>query len=346
MPLHDFVAVYGTSLGDLPSESELTAQVKDMGVRLAKLRQAPLLDRYNGPVLFEDQAAAALFEQAFAPKLVGLRDPISDNPQFERSFSQQSFVDRLGARVLPDFMNITDDPTLTAFGGKPLPVSYKVDDDGVRAHSTKLVEHGVLNTMMTSRAPVEGVLHSTGNRRGAGAVPSNIIITADNGVSSDELRRQFLALLARRNKEYGIVVRRIGNSGLRADPSLSAVLTAGPGPDSERIGGVIAAFKVFPDGHEELVRNLHLTDVNPSSFKDIVAAGKNASMFSEPFAAMRSATFASGFNPAESGPAIVTIAVPSLLFDDVTLRKPPGEIPKPPIANHPFFEKQGEAKGK
>jgi hypothetical protein len=31
-------------------------------------------------------------------------------------------------------------------------------------------------------------------------------------------------------------------------------------------------------------------------------------------------------------------AVPSLLFEDLTLRKARGETPNPPVAKHPFFD--------
>ena len=36
---------------------------------------------------------------------------------------------------------------------------------------------------------------------------------------------------------------------------------------------------------------------------------------------------------------VVSFAVPALLFEDVTLKKPSGEIPKPQVAKHPFFDK-------
>jgi hypothetical protein len=32
------------------------------------------------------------------------------------------------------------------------------------------------------------------------------------------------------------------------------------------------------------------------------------------------------------------VVTPALLFEDLTLKKPTGEIPNPPVANHPFFE--------
>jgi hypothetical protein len=36
---------------------------------------------------------------------------------------------------------------------------------------------------------------------------------------------------------------------------------------------------------------------------------------------------------------VVSFAVPSLLFEEMTLRKPAGEISKPQVAKHPFFDR-------
>jgi hypothetical protein len=44
--------------------------------------------------------------------------------------------------------------------------------------------------------------------------------------------------------------------------------------------------------------------------------------------------FASG----DEGYAPVTLAVPSLLFEEVTLHKVRGETPKLPVAPHPYFD--------
>jgi len=69
MPLRDVLVFFGRDLEDLPPTEELSASIEALGERLVRLRNAPLVDLYNGPVLFEGQAAAELFAQAFAPKL-------------------------------------------------------------------------------------------------------------------------------------------------------------------------------------------------------------------------------------------------------------------------------------
>jgi len=345
MPLQDFVSLYGRSMKDLPAKEQLAARLEELGHRLETLRTASMLDRYNGPVLFEGQAAAELFSQVFAPRLLGTRRPVADNPQIEMVLGnmENPFLDKLGARVLPEFLSVVDNPTLAQYNEMPLAVHYRVDDEGVRARETPLVEHGILETLLSTRSPVPGVEHSTGNRRGPGILPSNLVVRAENGLSDQALREQFLKLVKQRGKEYGIVVRRLGNPALKASPqdTLSMFIQRGRGEESAE--DPVVAYKVFLDGREELVRNVDMTGISVAAFKEIVAASNTQTVYSAPFAARTLGMFPtfSFFEIAqgEGGAPVISLVVPSLLFDDLTLRKPAGEIPKPPVSPHPFFAK-------
>jgi hypothetical protein len=119
-------------------------------------------------------------------------------------------------------------------------------------------------------------------------------------------------------------VRRLG------DPLVGGAREAqGPsGGEGVRVEPAILAYKVFADGREEPLRNVEIGGMNITLFKDILAAGQEPSVLSIPFR-----TAASPAAP------VVSFAVPSLLFEDVTLKKPSGEIPKPQVAKHPYFDK-------
>ena len=80
--LEDFVVARGRQWKDLPGQAELEAKMRAMAERLGRLREAGFVERYNGPVLFEGQAAAALVSQVLAPRLLALRTPIADEPMF------------------------------------------------------------------------------------------------------------------------------------------------------------------------------------------------------------------------------------------------------------------------
>jgi hypothetical protein len=343
MPLSDAVAFFADSLDKLPDEAEMAAGIKAMGERLAALRQAPLPETYNGPVLFEGQAAAELLAQAFVPKLLASRDAISDNPQIERYLgleTNSSFVDKIGARVLPRFMQVVDDPTLQEHAGQPLGGGYAVDDDGVPASKTVVVQRGYLKTLLTTRTPVRGISNSSGNRRGDGAGPSNLVFSGTGGLSDEELRQELIAMIGARELEYGIIVRRIANPVLSSlDNRMASMVRfmGGGGGDDDSVQPIIAAYKLFPDGREELIRNLLISGPDAGTFKEIIAISEKQTVTSIPFETGSPAMAALTMSSSVAGPPLVSLVTPSLLFEDMTLKKPSGEIPKPPVASHPAF---------
>ena len=337
MPLEDFLAFYGRSSADLPAAEELRRQVKELGAGLARRRQAPVLDTYNGPVLFEGQAAAELFAQAFAPKLLAMRVPIFEDARFGgMDEAENAFLDRLGGRVLPEFLSVTDDPTAQQSGGAPLMGSYPVDDDGVRARPTALIENGVLKTLLSTRTPMKGITRSSGNRRGSGPMPSNLIVSAPSGVPREEMKAALLKLVQERGAPFGVVVRRLGNPSAAMRPFGESAASR-PGDRRGRVENAIAAFKVLPDGSEEPLRLAEITGVSADSFKEIVAASKEPAVYTALFSPS-SGPSAFAFGPPRA-PEPVTYVMPSLLFKEMSLKKPGGEIPRPVLVGHPHFTK-------
>jgi hypothetical protein len=330
--LGDHVAVYARSWAELPAKSELLARLRELGQRLTTLGAAPLLEQYNGPVLFEDQAAVEIFAQVFARQLAATKPGMIEDTRFSSALgrAENPFLDKIGARVLPDFLSVTDDATLTKLGNTPLYGDARVDDDGVPTQPVKLIENGRLKTLLVTRAPVRGVLQSTGSRHGSGPNLSNLIVTASEGRDAAALKAELLKNVQQRNKEFGVIVRRLGDPLLRAERT--PIMLSPRSSQGTPVEPAVLAYKVYPDGREELLRNVEIADLNAQGFKDILAAGRDPFVLTIPYRA------ASGFSPM-GGTSTVSFAVPSLLFEDVTLKKPSGEIPKPPIAKHPYFEK-------
>jgi predicted Zn-dependent protease len=342
MPLGDSVNLYARSLASLPGPEEIAAKIRDLGAHLESLRNAPLLDRYNGPVLFESRAAAEIFSKEFAPAVVGQRKPISGIPEmaavFER-FSEAgsgSFANKLGARVLPEFLSVVDNPTISNYDGETLLGGYKVDYEGVRARETRVVENGVLKTFLTTRTPIEGVARSSGNNRGLGPAPSNLILLAGNGRSEAELRKEFLALVNKRGLQYGMLVREIGSSGATMEEQAMAMVSAMTGR-GEKSRSVLLAYKVYPDGREELVRGAHISGMSLESFKNIVAASKSEAVYTTLEMPHINFAMLSRFAGGETSMPIMSCVAPSLLFDDLTLTKQTGELPKPPFSTPPSY---------
>ena len=328
--LEDFVVGRGRAWADVASQ-DLLGQVVELGERMAARRAASPMERYTGPVLLEGQAAAELLAQVFVPRLLGERTP-ETNAQYRALFSQSRnpFLDKLGARVLPRSLGIRDDPTLDEYAGGRLLGGYRVDEDGVPAAATNLVEAGILRALLTTRNPVPGMAVSTGNRRANRPVPSNLLLTSAAGSDAQEMRAEFMQLVDEYGLDYGVVVRRLGNRSMKM-PSAGLPYSFG---ESEKVESANLAFKVFPDGREELIRKAELVAVSDAAFKDIVAVSATRTAYTYDHAR-------DGITvPLRSSAPWVTISTPDLLFEELTMRRPVGNVPRPPFTAHPVFDDQ------
>jgi hypothetical protein len=216
-----------------------------------------------------------------------------------------------------------------------------VDDDGVTPHPTVLVDKGILKTLVHTRALIPGTTRSTANRRGNGPMPSNLLITSDKSRTLEELRAELLRMTKQRGNDFGIVVKRMANPMTQSPLNRSRIIimTGGNGPGNINVEPLIEAYKVFPDGHEELVRNLNLNSLTLASFKDIVAVSDAASVYTAGMRmTIRSPAMMMSFLP-PGGPSFVSVGTPAMLFDDMTLQRPTGDVPNLPFTKHPFFDK-------
>ena len=338
--LEDFVVARGRQWNDLPGRAELEAKIRDMAERLGRLREVGFVERYNGPVLFEGQAAAELVSQILAPRLLALRPPMDDDPMFGGfgSRSRNPFLEKLGSRVLPRFLTVIDDPTAGNHGKEPLLGGYEIDEEGVRSRRTTVVQRGILKTLLTTRTPVSGVSNSTGNRRNAGPSPSNLFLMPQNGLKPEEIRQELLNLVEERGLDFGIVVRRVGSPEMmlfRDRDFFFAMLGEEGRP---KLKPVTEAYKVFPDGREELIRKAVFLGLSASSFREIAATSDALTPHHTTLALGMNFPFSSiGFM---GPPPVVSLVVPSLLFEDLALRRPPGDIPRPPLLAHPLSQPQ------
>jgi len=203
-------------------------------------------------------------------------------------------------------MSIVDDPTQASYQGTPLIGSHAADDEGVRARPTNLIDGGYLKTLLNSRDPVSGIPQSTGSFRTFGAQPSNVIVTVTEGMSEQELKDLLLSMVKQRNKEFGVIVRGVGRE----------------------------IYKVYPDGHEELMRVGQFDGLDDAAFKDLAATSRDLTVYSLPYAA-----YGGRLYPGQALAPLVSFVAPSLLFEDLTLKPATGELPRLPLSKHPYFDK-------
>jgi hypothetical protein len=110
-------------------------------------------------------------------------------------------------------------------------------------------------------------------------------------------------------------------------------------PGSLSIEPLTEAYKVFPDGHEELARNLTVNGMTLASFKEIAAVSDTPYVYTAPMRIMvRTPAMPTSFIT-PGGPNLVSAAVPSLLFDELMLQRPAGDIPTLPVTPRPTFSR-------
>jgi predicted Zn-dependent protease len=250
---------------------------------LDELIHAPLVDEeYHGPLLLEGNAAARSMEDLLG-KAVEAHQPALGSA----ARTTGAYASAYQTKVLPEFLSVVDDPTITTFDGKGVIGAYHVDDEGVLAQRVELVKDGKLVGYLLGREPIKDFPQSNGHGRAeSGRAPDPRIgvleVVAANGLSDEDLEKKLLDMGKDQGLSYVYIVEVMGGSS--TPRTLYRVNVA--------------------DGKRQLVRGGKLADFNLRAFrKSIVAAGNKPYVRSE-FAGPHS-----------------TAIVPALLFDDVEVKR-------------------------
>ncbi len=334
MTVRNSATFHSLDAAHLPGEAEMRRTVTALAQDVSALAHAPKGEDYSGPVLFEGTAGAQIFAEVLGSNLTLTRRPVMEGGRGGGAAASE-FEGRLGSRILPDSFNVVDDPTQTEWHGRPLFGHYEVDREGVAAKPLKLVEKGVLKSFLLTRQPVRGFEGSNGRARLPGgfganyATFSNLFISSDEAVPASGMKQKLIELVQSRNKPYGILVRRMDFPSTGTVDEARRLLAAGQG-SAHPVSMPLLVYKVFPDGHEELVRGLRFRGFNAKSLRDILAAGDDNAAFefmdsSAPFALVGASTFTTE----------ACVVAPSILVDDLELHPVEEEMPKLPVVPPP-----------
>jgi len=304
----------------LPAREVLLAAADKMRDNLIALQSAPIADPYTGPAVLEGRAAGVFFHEIFGHRLEGHRQ--KDDAE------GQTFTDRLGKPVLPKFLDVTDDPTIALLDGQPLSGHYFVDDEGVPAQRTVLVEKGKLRTFLLGRSPVKPFLKSNGHgRREPGyqvvARQGNLIVSSRRTLSRKQLRAALLDEVERQDKPYGLWF---------TDISGGYTITDRSGPQAFKVEPLLV-YRVYTDGRpDELVRGVEIVGTPLQAFETIVATDDQPRIFN-------------GVCGAESGWVPVSAVSPSLLLRNLEIERGIHERDKPPLLSPPRASAVRSARG-
>ena len=328
----DYLFIVGRSWKDIADFPMVKREVMAMHERLKATREAEPLDRYNGPVLFRGQAAAELIGQVLARNLINYKKPVFENDSvaamFNRAMLVSTLKERLGARVLPRSLSVYDDPTQTTYQDVDLVGHYPVDSDGLLTRRVNLVENGILNTLLSDRNPSEDIRQSTAsNATGAGPSVSNLFIEGTDGLSNDELNQLLLDIVEENGEDFGVRIDRAANPFVAISGVPSPFLGSQPGQAIP----AIRAYKVYPNGDEELVRHAVVRGNLLREMRNLPAYSSNVSVHSSNY--MFQGGDISGFTG--NVPVFVSIVTPDILIEDASLSYMEGVVRSLPIVPHP-----------
>jgi hypothetical protein len=314
--VHDEHLFEAFETDQLPGEEELTRASKEVAEHVIALSQAPAGEAYDGPVLFEAPAAAQLFGQLLGDNLKLTRKPIADPGRVPPLLASE-LEKRVGSRILPEWMDVVDDSTETKLGDHTLLGHYLYDTEGIAPQPVKLVEKGVLKTFLLTRTPVfKDFPGSNGHARFTGmfgdAAPGfgNLFIRASQTTPAAGMKQKLIDMCKESNKPYGILIRKLQfpSSATEARP----------------VDEPLLAYRVYPDGREELVRSLQFHGVSTRSFKDIVAASDESYVLD-----------LIDTNPRGTFITTASVIAPAVIFEELELTPVEEETPKPPIVPPP-----------
>ena len=288
-------------LSQLPSQQEFQEDAAKLIASLKALRDAPAVtDEYRGPVLLSGRSGATIFSSLVGENVLGKKPPLGQPGR-----TVGAFATSYKSRVLPDFLSVVDDPTLSTMASRPLLGYYQYDDEGVKAEKVTLIDQGKLVNYVIGRTPIRDFPVSNGHGRARlpsnfpGPSLGNLIITASDPLSPADLKNKLLDFCRQRDLPYGYYAATI---------------------DHENNPNVL--YRVWTkDGHEELVRGAAFGDLDMRAMRnDIVAAGNDIYVGSRLLNIPHS------------------IVSPSILFDELQVKpanknrdKLP-EYPPPPLA--------------
>ena len=279
----------------LPNREQFLSTADKLLGTLQQLRDAPVVDEeYRGPVLLASDAGATVVSELIEPNLLGRKPALGENARTTGKWSTG-----YKSRVLPDFINVFDDPTISTISGQSLSGNYSIDDEGVKAQRVSLIEKGQLVSYLVGRQPIRDFPASNGHGRAAPTAspsphPGNLILQSADPQPDAELKKRLIDLCKQRDLPYCFYV---ATMGPRLVPRL--------------------LYRIWTkDGREELVRGAVFGDLDIRSLRsDLIAAGTALDVEDR------------------IEPVPFSVASPALLFDELQIKR--SEATKQKLPEYP-----------
>jgi predicted Zn-dependent protease len=335
---------YARSRQGLPNDTEIEAQIDAMSKQLDTMRGAPLVANYTGPVLFEGAGAVGIVRHSLAPHLSGTPPPVGIAST--DALVAGKLAGRHGLKVISDLLTVVDDPTTSTVDNRFVIGGYKFDDEGVAPKRVQVIKDGKLVELLMSRTPSpdQGVSNGHARLQMPGGVyrgaATNLAISGKKAQSRAQMRKKLLAEAKAQGLPYAIIIKQFDDVEITSNTEISRIakvqLLQSMNPQSPPPATL--AYRLYPDGREELVRGVQLEPVDMRAWRDVMGVGKKRTL--KNFLATTDSPFfklIAGAGPGRVPSAGIesSITTPDLLFRELDLKaskyglRPPPLLPAP-----------------
>jgi hypothetical protein len=346
--VHNYFLRYGHTAKDLPTDDELKAESKRLSESIVQLAKAPQFGEYSGPVLFEGEGAVGLIRATLTPHLGGTPVPDGMNPQEAKQFGG-ALTKKIGLKVASTMLTIVDDPTAREGAGHALIGGYKIDDEGVAAQRVEVIKDGKLKSLLTTRTPSAKGQTSNGHARrtsgGDGGTfhgsATNLFVSGKGGVSRKALEARLAAEARNEGLKYGLVIRRFDDAAVTGAPDFTRRELLGmiKATDQQLAPPAVVAYRIYPNGKEELVRGVQIDEVPIRTWKDVIGVSTEMTVYNylaapeSQLALKLNGGTDDGFVPSSGIES--SIVTPDLLFKDLDVEGSSAGLRPLPVVEKP-----------
>jgi predicted Zn-dependent protease len=297
----------------MPDSGSIARAADSLSELLLKLRDAEIMEPYTGPAIIRSGASGVFFHEALGHRLEGHRT--------RRESEGHTFKHKMNQRIIPEFLDVYDDPTERTAAGTELYGRYEYDDEGVVSQRTPLVTRGVLNSFLMCRTPIKDIKTSNGHGRAdMWSEPvsrmGSLFVTTSAPITYDALRARLLDECKQAGKEYGLVFE---------DIAAGETNTSSYGVQTLRVRPRVVKKVYVADGREELVRGVELIGTPLAVLESIQAASDDPGVFN-------------GVCGAESGWVPVSAIAPSVLVGEIEVQRMDRNLKRGPILPPPLHD--------
>jgi TldD protein len=309
MELSQFKTFDALGMENFPDDKTVKEAIRQVINDVLALRKAPAMEPFTGPAILSGKASAVFFHEIFGHRIEGHR-------QKDES-EGQTFAKMVNQQILPTFLSVYDDPTMTQYEKTDLNGFYLYDDQGVKSQRATLVDKGILKGFLMSRSPIKDFPKSNGHGRAeAGLDPVSrqgvLVMESAQTVPWEKLKEQLIEECKKQGKPYGLIFDDISGGFTNTRRMSVQAFSVLP----------IMVYRVYLDGREELVRGVDMIGTPLTTFSKIIACGDKPAIFN-------------GYCGAESGSVPASCISLPILTAQIEVQKKFKDSDKPPALPPP-----------